>query len=448
MRSIVAAALVALGLGGFGCSGRAPAMRPVAAPSSPAATTPSWVPPYTPAQLALLEPPDTPIQTPALRVFPDLGRFGYTGDHRMAELEESLRFTRMVVTILTDSPRFYVLSEIDPALANPVAQYGPSGPAEPDEWQIVQRDRHGVGRLSQAPQGAAVKAPHTRGEALLGTGDAPAARAAFEEALSLAPRHPAALIGLGRALVAAGAAADLAAAEAAFQRAIDVDPTLGSAHAGLAEIAERRGDITLARSHLAEALAYHPRSKRAWAIANRLTPGGAGQGRIEPFAIFLDVDSVGAVHVGAAPSGPAQVYAGCRAVLRYEPEVRAAIFKQPAGTPYYLSVVEEVVCFEAAIGAYLVEQADAAKQADPTTPREPERRAESDPRIEALARLAHQEGLNGYVMFEILGMHRPERARGAPPDLHAALVRYIEQHVFGQGAALPEGVYMARLDRR
>lgn len=443
MRAMVAAALVALGIGAMGCSAGVGA-RPGPVASSPGkGPTPSWVPAYTPEQRALLEPPDVPIQLPAARTFPDLARFGYASDHRMEEPEESLRFVKMVASVLTDSPRFYVLKEARPELANTVAQYGPAGPAEPDEWHTLQRDRDGAGRLVRAPIAAEAREAHARGEALLTAGDAASARRAFDEALARSPRHPAALVGLGRALVAAG---DLGAAEQAFQRALAVDATLGSAHAGLAEVQERRGDADAARRHLAEALAYHPSSRRAWALANRITPGGAGQGRVEPFAIFLDVDSVGAVHVGSGPTGAAQIYAGCRAILRYEPEVRAAIFRQPVGTPYYLSVVEEVVCLEAAIGAYLVEQADAQRGEDPTTPREPAQPppAEADPRVESLARLAHVEGLSGYAMFEILGMHRPERARGAPPALHKAVVRYVEQYILGPGgASAPEGVYTA-----
>ncbi|AKT43997.1 tetratricopeptide repeat protein [Chondromyces crocatus] len=445
MRAITNTALVALSLLGMslmgsGCSGRQ-AMRPTPPGASALGVAPSWVPSFTPAQRALLQPPDTPVQTPARRVFPDLTRFGYAGEHRMEEPEESLHFTRMVVTIIKDSPRLYVLMETPPEVANLVAQYGPTGPAEADEWQTLQRDPRGIGLLAPTPTAAALRAAHTRGETHLAQGDIPAARTAFDEAVTHGPQHPAALIGLGRAHLAGNA---LDAAEQAFQRAVTADPTLSTAHTGLAEVAERRGDLPLARKHIATALAYHPRSARAWSVASRITPGGAGQGRIDPFPIFLDVDSVGAIHVGAAPSGPAQIYAGCRAVLRYEPDVRAEIFKQPASTPYYLSVVEEVVCLEAAIGAYFVEQAEADKANDPTTPRSPDPLPEPDPRIETLARMAHQEGLAGYAMFEILGSHRPERARGAPQDLHEAVVRYIERHILSQDQPLPDGLYQTK----
>jgi hypothetical protein len=49
----------------------------------------------------------------------------------------------------------------------------------------------------------------------------------------------------------------------------------------------------------------------------------------------------------------------------------------------------------------------------------------------------------GYAMFEILGQHRPERARTAPADVHRAVVSYVEKHVLGEGEALPQGVYTA-----
>ncbi len=426
---------------GIGCGGGAPALTPVAR-SPGRGALPPWLPPYTAAQLALLEPADGPISLPAARVFPDLERFGYASDHRMEEPEEGLRFTRMVVSILTDSPRSYVMAEVRPELANTVAQYGPAGPAEPDPWETVRRDEGGIGRLVRAPIDVFARGACAQGEARLSANDAAGARAAFEAAAAASPRHPAVQLGLARALWQGG---DVPAARAAFERALALDPTLASAHTGLAEVLVAGGDLPGARRHVAEALAYHPSSKGAWAVANRITPGGAGQRRIEPYAIFLDVDSVGAVRVGSPPSGPAQVYAGCRAILRYEPEVRAAIFSQPVGTPYFLSVLEEMVCLEASIGAYLVERADAEGLLDPTRPRE-DPPPEADPRLEALGRLASEEGLAGYVMFEILGMHRPERARGAPPALHRAVVRYVERHVLDQGpggGAAPDGVYTA-----
>src|SRR6185436_10178317 len=160
-------------------------------------------------------------------------------------------------------------------------------------------------------------------------------------------------------------------------------------------------------------------------------------GRFRPFAIFIDVDSVGAIHVGSAGTTPAQLYASCRAVMRYEPEVRSAIFGQPLETPYHLTAVEEIVCLEAAMGAYVVQMSDRE------TPG-----AQPDPALDGLMRLAGEEGLSGYVMFEILGRHRPERARMAPPDVHKAMVEYVQRHVLGSSAEAPAGVYTARLDDR
>jgi hypothetical protein len=150
---------------------------------------------------------------------------------------------------------------------------------------------------------------------------------------------------------------------------------------------------------------------------------------VEPFAVFIDVDKMGAIHVGAAKTDAAQIYGGCRAVMRFEPDLRARIFQQPAETPYYLSAVEEVVCLEAAIGAYA-----AARATD---------HGKADPAVERLVAIAQEEGLSGYVMFEILGRYRPERARAAPVEVHRDIVGYVERHVLGRRDALPEGIYTA-----
>ena len=48
--------------------------------------------------------------------------------------------------------------------------------------------------------------------------------------------------------------------------------------------------------------------------------------------------------------------------------------------------------------------------------------------------IAKEEGLTGYVMFEVLGRHRPERARVAPPSVHDATVAYVLRHVLGAPA--------------
>jgi hypothetical protein len=153
---------------------------------------------------------------------------------------------------------------------------------------------------------------------------------------------------------------------------------------------------------------------------------------VEPFAVFLDVDRAGAIHVATARSEAAQIYGGCRAVMRFEPDLRARIFQQPAETPYYLSAVEEVLCLEAAIGAYAAARSE--EHADPSR---------RDPGLDRLVAIAQEEGLSGYVMFEILGRYRPERARAAPAEVHRDMVGYVERHVIGRREALPEGIYTA-----
>lgn len=425
-----AAALILLAIpGAMGCAGHKPqeAASPSAAANvarSPgAAGAPSWLPAYTPQQLALLAPAARPIPTPAERVFPDLERFWYANNRRLDEPEEALKFTRMVATLLSDSPRFYALDAAPGDVANPVVQYGPPG-AEADGWSVAKRGASGVGELAVAAGAPAARGDFERGEALAAKGDVNAALAAYREAALKSPKAPAVPTAIGAALAKSG---KLDEAERAYHAAITADPTFAPPYVALAELAEKRGDVSAARQMAAEALAYQPDGRRALALAQRL---GAGGHRVAPFAIFLDVDSVGAIHVATAEGNPAQMYGGCRAVMRYEPEVRAQIFEQPPETPYYLSVVEEVICVEAALGAYLIDRRDDEA---------------ADANLDELLVLAHEEGLSGYVMFEILGQHRPERARLAPPDVHRAMVRYVERELFGQRSA-PAGVYTVRRD--
>src|SRR5262249_10101917 len=110
-----------------------------------------------------------------------------------------------------------------------------------------------------------------------------------------------------------------------------------------------------------------------------------------------------------------------------EPSLRAQIWKQPAETPYTLSVAEEVVCIEAALGAYLH-----ARTAEKT-----------DGDLERLLRVAREEGLSGYVMFEILGQRRPERARTAPSNGPRDTGSYLEGWVLPRREPISEGVYTA-----
>lgn len=435
MRAALAAILVSfftLGVGGCsGGKGRTPKAGPVAqAGALPAA--PDWLPPYTPAQLALLRPVTTPIQIPAPRVFPDLARFGYADNRRMEDAHESMKFTRMVAEVLQESPRFYELDHATPDLANLIAQYGPAGSDEADGWYVVRRDASGVGSLVQAELSAAARADYERGTTLGLKGDLQGAIAALSAAITKSPGVPGLRVSLGETMAAAG---DSAGARQALQGALEVDATFASAHRALAELSIKAGDLANARRQIAEALAYHPSSRKALAVADQITFGAASaaKGRVQPFEIFIDVDAVGAIHVAAPADNPSQMYAGCRAVMRWEPGVRAALLKQPPETPYYLSVTEEVVCLESAIGAYLFRRATEQDQEN----------APGDAAMDELLDLAQTEGLSGYAMFEILGQHRPERARAAPPDVHQAMVQYIAKHVLGSNEDAPGGTYTA-----
>ncbi|APR84192.1 Hypothetical protein A7982_09541 [Minicystis rosea] len=398
---------------------------------------PSWVPPLTPQQKALLEPLKRPIQVRAERVFPDLSRFAYAPSRPLASPEDAVKFTRMVAQVLHDSPRFYTLDEAPAEAANLVAQYGPRG-SEPDGYQIVKYEKGDLAELVPAPGAEVARAAVAAGDKLVPS-DLAGAVAAYRAGLAKTPNVPALRVALAVALRKAGKTAE---AEAAYKEAVAVDPSYAPAHLGIAEIAEQRGDLPGARRAVAEALAYHPASKRGLELAQKLAAGGAADGgwtdapqpaarptaRVAPFAIFLDVDDVGAVHVGTAKSDPAQIYGGCRAIMRHEPDVRAQLFQQPRETPYALSVAEEVVCLEASLGAYLLARRGGEAPS---------------PDLDELHRIAAEEGLSGYALFEILGQHRPERARAAPLVVHRDVVRYVERHVLGRRQTLPEGIYTA-----
>jgi tetratricopeptide (TPR) repeat protein len=392
-------------------SGQKPAAS--ASPSEQPFAEASWPRPYSPEQQALLAPVDVAIRMPAMRTYPDLERFGYSPNRRMGDVREGLEFTKMVAEVLRDSPRFYVLSDARPELANLEAQYGPASAPEADGFQRVDRGADGLGVLHAAEVSEPARAAFERGVALLNGDKAAEAVLALRDAATKGPDVPAFATALADALARTG---DVAGAEAAYRRALGVDPTYATAHRGLAELLFKRGDVAGAQAALAEALAWYPPSLATRASADRMAVGGGAQ-RVQPYAVFFEVDAVGAVHVASSGGDPGAMYASCRAVLRYEPELRSAIFRQPPSTPYYLSMAEEIVCLEAAMGAYVTDRLDEGSAAP------------DDPALEALLTLAKAEGLSGYVMFEILGMHRPERARTAPADVHQAMVDYVKRYV-------------------
>ena len=122
----------------------------------------------------------------------------------------------------------------------------------------------------------------------------------------------------------------------------------------------------------------------------------------------------GAIHVGAPAGKPETTYALCRAGIRFEPELRARLLQIPSTTPYRLSAGEELLCLEAMLGTYL------------------STRAERVPNLEALLGIAHRGALGGYVMFEIIGQHRPEWLRLAPDQQLDAVVTYVRRTVMGR----------------
>jgi tetratricopeptide (TPR) repeat protein len=436
-----------------GCWFGTPA-QPDGAPAPPAASAgaPTWVPALTAQQQALLKPVEHAVKARADRVYPDLARFGYAKGRPLASGEDAVKFTRMVTQVLNDSPRFYTLDEAPPEAANGVAQYGPTA-GDPDGYVVLKRGSDPLrAELVPAPGADEARAAVSEGDKLAASGDLAGAIAAYRAGVAKAPGVPALRVALAAALLKAGKANE---AETAYREAASVDPSYAPAQLGLAEIAVQRGDLAAARRALVEALAYHPPSQRGLELAQRIGGGGSGgrapqmdggwtdappppargggaSARVQPFAIFLDVDDAGAIHVGTAKTDAAQIYGGCRAVVRYEPDVRAQLFQIQRETPYYLSTAEEVVCLEAAVGAYLAAKSNGAP---------------ASPDLEELYRIATEEGLSGYAMFEILGQHRADRMRTAPVEVHQEVASYVERHVLGgrpkAAPAAPEGVYTA-----
>ena len=374
---------------------------------------PDWLPPYSAKQLALLEPTDEQVTEPATRTYPEVSRFRYARDRQLQDPRDAMRITKIVADVVSQSSHTYTVAAASADVENAVAQYGPPAATAPDPWSIAVSDRSGRKHLVPAVVSSAAKRAYDESRS---TKDGALAIAKLREATLASPEVPALQLALGDALHAAG---DKEHAEAAYREVIRVDATLATGHAALAALLYERGDLPAARVSLAHALAYHPSQPEALALAKKIA--GRGQ-RVDAFSIFLEVDGLGVVRVAAAPTPGARMYAGCRAVMRYEPELRSALFAEPTSEPYFLSVAEEMFCVESAIGAYLAERAIA---------REEGRREPEDQQTAALMNLAHSEGLLGFVMFEVLGRHRPEHARKAPTFVHRATMSYVQRHVLG-----------------
>ena len=425
------AAALALLLGGAtACTGRGAASA-VSHRDGGEGGVPSWLPAYSADQQLLLRPGTQPVAVPASRVYPNLERFGYANDRQLADPREAVHVTQMVAEVVEKSPRQYALLESKPEQANWVAQYGPPGDDEPDGWKIAAVDPQGEAHL--LPSQVSSDAREKYDDALVKekAGDTPSAIALLRKAIEESPDVPALRVALGKALEPMSPRE----AESAYHQAIGVDPTLSTPHEGLASLLFKRGDLTGARNELAQALAYHPKSRTGLALAATLAKDpGKQQGRVSPYAVFIEVDTMGAIHVAAPPTPAARMYGGCRAVFRYEPELRASLFEIPREEPYFLSATEEMLCFESAIGAFLVERAGAVEE---------KRRPLEDAQTAAILKIAHTDGLLGFVMFEVLGQRRPERARTAPQNVHQAAALYVEKHVLGYDPESDDGRFVA-----
>lgn len=387
----------------------------------PKGGVPEWLPPYSAAQRALLTPTKTPVALPALRTFPDLEHFAYSEDYQLQDPGDAVRVSDLIARTVEKSPRSYGVVNAGPDVANLVAQYGPLGSDEPDPWMIPKTDTSGRTAMEVQPYSDTSKEEFEAGLADERAGSFATAEEHFRAAVDDSPTVPALRLALARALERR----DEHEAEAELRRTIRMDPTLSIAHRELGRILLARGDLPGARSQIAHALAYDPPSKAAMELAVKLKPTDGATNpkwwvRVQPYAIFVDVDPTGMIRIGAPNLASARMYAGCRAVMRYELELRSHLFELPLENPYFLSSAEEMLCVESAIGAMMIDRKralDAGAQAP------------SDPQAESLLMIAHMDGLLGYVMFEILGQWRPERARMAPASVHHATYLYAARHV-------------------
>lgn len=402
-----------------------------AAPEPTATLRPSWLPDYSPAQQALLAPSRTPVAVPARPTYPALDDFLHGAPRRLEDPRDALEVTRLVAELIERSPRSYALSDAPPELANLVAQYGPTPPPEQDLWAQARRDASGEVHLVRIEAPAGVHEALAEGARTEALGDDLAAQRAYLGAARLAGREAVAPK-LALARLAAKSSAERA--EQLYEEVLALDPTIARAHEGLAELRLARGDRRGALEALARALSYHPPSPSAARLVERLADDRRQPARPEPYEIFLEVDPMGEIRVGSLPTTGARMYAGCRAVMRYEQELRSTLFEQPESAPYVLSAAEEMLCIESAIGAYVAERVSARQRGEPSP---------TDEQAHALLELAHTQGLLGYVMFEILGRHRPEYTRTAPVAVHLATVAYVLERVLGAERDLDRDRYTA-----
>jgi hypothetical protein len=402
-------------------------------PPKLASEGPPWLPPYSRDQLALLTPQGEIPPVKAVRAYPDASRFHYAHDHQLEDPAAAMRATKLVTDLVEESGRLYLMTDTPPNLENRIAQYGPPSPPAPRATSVASRDFEGRLTLREVPLSEEARAALADADAASAARDWGAAAGHLRAAADLAPTS---LEPLARALELHTLSKDLTRLHEVAHAALELDPTFAPAHVAEARSLFASGDAAAAKESVAQALAYHPTLEEALLLAAELREheGVRAPTRAEPYRIFLEVDDAGVVRVGSAPTSGARMYAGCRALMRYELELRAALFDEPESTPYFLSAAEEMFCTESAIGAYVAEQAVAREHG--ATPPE-------DDQTGALMGLAHTEGLLGFIMFEVLGRHRPDVARTAPRFVHRAMVAYAKRHVLGFEPSLEDASYAA-----
>jgi len=407
MKPAALALLLLAAVGGCSRAGGSPSRPPSPEPRLALAQQPDWLTPYRPKQEALLAgQPSSPVTTPARPVYPLLDHFTYVRAEPFNEVRARLA-ARAVLQHIEASPLLYVAGQTEPGLANLVAQYGPDAPVDPDPWvKVVRKGAHY--RLEWARPNPPARKAVVKANRAVSAGDVPRAVEAMRRATLHSPRVPGLWTTLAPLLVAVG---DDAGAEAALREALVIDDRYFEAYLGLANLYARRGATARSVAAAARALALYPVSPRAWGAAELLAPV---QPRPKPPPIFVEVGHSGAIHVGAPRGKPERTYALCRAGIRFEPELRARLLQVPATSPYRLTAGEELLCLEAMLGTYL------------------STRAEQVPELEALLGVAQQGALGGYVMFEIIGQHRPEWLRLAPDQQLDAVVTYVKRRVMGR----------------
>jgi tetratricopeptide (TPR) repeat protein len=374
---------------------------------------PPWLVPYDPEQQKLLSLGlEAPVQQAAPRVYPDLDRFTFTGESPINVPTDPIGYSKLIVQTIEQSPYLYVVRTGPPSLANVRALYGPEPEPEPDPWKRSSSTTSKELSLVPALPSSEARALIDRARSAQGA----EAIDLLKKAAAISPTPPGLLAMLGDTALANN---DLATAETAANEAIKLDPMFAPAHRIVSEVQLRRSDRERAKASIARALALYPASKRGWQVAASIV-GRELNRDVAIAAPFIEVNSAGAIVVVSCDRRMCERYAECKAAFRYEPGLRAAVLHEAPSVGYHLSATEEVACLEAGLGAHLEPSMSPGQPPD------------LDPVAELLVRLARDQGLTGYALFEIIGRYRPEWLRVAPAAVHEAVTAYVLKQVLGK----------------